>query len=406
MLVLVMCFSSIFMTFDIDGDAAWTNPEYRITETWRVNPYEYVTDEIYPRGNVCNVDDEEAPGMQITLVDYEKAVLISQNGLEAEVGFDFSTEHLWFSPNGEFILLYNYRTEDCIRIDLLNGTTNEFRPFDDERVGGTGYRFLSPLLSNTGSVAYKCHQTFRMLDSDLNVVVSDNDHFRYNTCASMSDDGSTFYITNGDHIEAYDSERNIIWSREIEEFPQELGMTTIYTSSSGSVVCVVMDIAGKILFLDGETGAEISQISPERPFGRTVQLTDNCKYIAYSYFANSITGNNGFATIYAGLLTDCLSDLYQINEYSIESDLSDGWVLRLLALADNGVQMYMLAKAGRYIKYLLFSPTAELIYCTEWNETPRSFKNYNIISYLRNDGEEFCYFNGDEIIFYSIQELP
>ncbi|MFO8183513.1 MAG: WD40 repeat domain-containing protein, partial [Candidatus Aegiribacteria sp.] len=362
-------------------------------------PSEYITKGSDSRGvaNIVIEDDEEI--WQFTLVDDSRALLVTREGIESEVRFDFDSERAKFSPNGRYIAMYDMRTSELARIDLYDEEFEVVRPFQDST--HDGYIHATCRITNSGSIVLVHGRTCRIYDSDLNLVV-----FNYSSQISSmcyADDGSRVFITYGDSVIAYDSSGEMIWSRELDLYPNRGYVSFLYCSPDGRVLVVVVDYSLELHVLDGDTGDIIHTRTTEGYIREWLTFSPNSSLYSYPEMLDREEDSGGVISLVLDAGPHDSEDLRR-SEY-VEYLRGLRRHFEPIAVSNSGLQLYRVNTDDRVFRYVLFSPDFQPLYRSEeisWETWADEFTFSGAIS---SNSEEFCYFDGQVIQVFSIEGI-
>jgi hypothetical protein len=380
---------------EFDGDS-WTAPGWRVTEEWRIDPYEYVEDGEPSRGiATCETDGS----WKLTLVDENDAYVIHQDGSVDRFPFDFDIESIRFSPNAEYCVMWDIYTDQFGRLDLSSGDFRLVSPFQDP--GGLSYRWPKIRITDSGSVVLLHSRFLRIFDPDLNLVLSNDDHFPTNSSIGYSNNGELICVTNGDQVDAYDSEGSYLWTVDA----QLIAMTQwgkVFVAQDGSTVLLTHDDNGEVSILDGESGIRIRNIDLTGTFAGDAKYSSNGDYVAFSRSESDRATD--IRTVSAVLLAN-IHDEQDQTEFSFTYEAYQSiWMHKLRDVGNNGCQLYHFSKRQGPLKYVVYSADSEIIHCTNWIQSAGSTSQHlEFYAYLSDDGEGFCYFDGSNIVFETLE---
>jgi hypothetical protein len=390
-------------TLLIEG-GSWTAPGYSVAEEWRINPYDYIQESKPVTAYATTVEDENGCVWKLVLIDDENAYIFICNNLTETIPYEFTAEIIKFSPNAEFVVMYDIYSDRCARLDLVSGDLSIFSPFETP-VLGEGYRYPKIKVTDSGSIIALHSRNLRIYDRNLNLTFTRDDHYFTNSSISCSDDGVLVCVTNRNLIEAFTESGNPLWSVETSLFPVSSNQYgEVYVSPSGNYVYATINNNTEILCLDGVTGQELESFEVSGTILRDLKFSSNNAYLAF----NSVVANrsNPETTSCSVLQEACRSDneTNHQNSFTYSRD-SNVWLHYPLALSNNGIQIYFFSNTGGYLKYILYSENGECIYCTDWFGFVVTENTLHFDATLKDDGSGFCYGDSNTIIFCAIERV-
>ena len=398
MIVLLIAIG-IFQATEVDG--LWTDQDCQITQAWSLDPSEYITKGSDSRG-MANIVIEDDEGIwQFTLVDDSRALLATREGIESEVRFDFDSERAKFSPNGRYIVMYDIRTEECARIDLYEEEFETVHPFREPY--NDGYRFPLCSITDTGSIVLKHSNSFRIYDHDLDLVVCNDDHYPFNSAVCHSDDGSGIFVSNGDNVDAYNSSGEILWTRDLDLYPNRGYLSFLYCSPDGRSLVVPVDYSLELHVLDGDTGDIIHTRTTEGYIREWLTFSPNSSLYSYPEMLDREEDSGGVISLVLDAGPHDSEDLRR-SEY-VEYLRGLRRHFEPIAVSNSGLQLYRVNTDDRVFRYVLFSPDFQPLYRSEeisWETWADEFTFSGAIS---SNSEEFCYFDGQVIQVFSIEGI-
>lgn len=124
-------------------EGSWLSPEYSMVEECSLDPMEYISTVLVPMGCITESEEGSEYDWDITLLDERRVIRFEDNHRVDQIEIDMSVCQQFdiaFSPNGNYLLLFDDRDANCMRIDLSEMHAEHVSLLDDHLPGSTGLR--------------------------------------------------------------------------------------------------------------------------------------------------------------------------------------------------------------------------------------------------------------------------
>jgi hypothetical protein len=405
MLILIV-FLALPVALDIP-DVCWISPDYRIVEEWTLDPFEYVSTERRPLGCINESNDESGYTWNITLLEEECLYRFEDSRLIEQIDIDISIhEHVTvvFSPSGNYLLLFDQRDNNCLRVDLKTMQCETVVLFNNSTPQSPNV-----MITDSGSIAVaftssEGERSIRIFNHELVLVLEETGYRFFNEQTTHDGNGTRFFCTKMNQLLAFDDEGTRLWNTELDLagdlFDFVWGFTTCY---NGSLVAVQR--TGLIQLFDGSTGVTV--FSEEYDFS----------------VANPLFNRSGsfLALEFQGVYTEgsCTSGISLYNLNSLQTGVPEAIFTSNtieastrfipLAVSDIGWVLARLKYIGSIDAYhliLLDSSGNPLWISSAFSSKTRRFTpSCGGVAGMSDSGESIWHFDGELIHLYSFQDV-
>ena len=261
MLLLCILISSPVSLVIPEGN--WLSPEYTLVEEWSQNPLEYVSTERVLLGCITESKEGSEYTWDITLLDENRVIRFEDDQLVDQMEFDLSVCQQFdidFSPSGNYLLLFDDRNADCIRIDL-DEMHAENAVLLDNHVPGTTY--LS--IADNGSIVIAAGRLRRILNTHFELILEESGGRNFNEYFTHDNEGNHFFFTMVDKLFGVNGSGQEIWRSVIDsDYEIDDLVSKFITDSFGRTVVVLR--TSLLQLFDGDTGEPFYR----EPFERIV----------------------------------------------------------------------------------------------------------------------------------------
>ena len=212
MLLLCILISSPVSLVIPEGN--WLSPEYTLVEEWSLNPLEYVSTERVPLGCITESEEGSDYTWDITLLDENRVIRfeddqqVDQMEINLTVCQQFDID---FSPRGNYLLLFDDRNADCIRIDLAAMHAEHAALLDDHVPGST---YLS--ITDNGSIVVAVGRLRRIFNTRFELIFEESGGRNFNEYFAHDNEGNRFFFTMADKLIGVNGSGQEIWRTEID----------------------------------------------------------------------------------------------------------------------------------------------------------------------------------------------
>lgn len=234
----------------------WLSPEYSLVEEWSLNPLEYVSTMRVPLGCITESEEDSEYSWDITLLDENSVIRFEDDQQVNQIEIDLTVCQQFdidYSPSGNYLLLFDDRNANCLRIDLDEMQAECANLLDNHVPGSTYLR-----ITDSGSIVvnYIASQggsrLRRIFDGSLNLVYEDSGYGQLDGL-THDNEGIRFFFTKFKQLIAVSGSGEDIWGTEISLYTDLHDIIRDFiTDSFGRTVVVRKN--SFIRFFNGATG--------------------------------------------------------------------------------------------------------------------------------------------------------
>lgn len=192
----------------------WLSPEYSLVEEWSLNPLEYVSTMRVPLGCITESEEGSEYSWDITLLDENRVIRFEDNQQVNQIEIDLNVCQQFdidFSPSGNYLLLFDDRNADCLRINLDEMHTEHAVLLDNHVPGST---YLS--ITDTGSIVLSAGLLRRIFNAHFENIFEYSGGRNFNEYFTHDNEGNHFFFTMTDKLIGVNGSGQEIWRSKID----------------------------------------------------------------------------------------------------------------------------------------------------------------------------------------------
>lgn len=239
----------------------WISSEYSLVEEWSLKPLEYVSTVRVPIGCITESEEGSEYTWDITLLDENRVIKFEDHQQVDQIDIDMTVCQQFdidFSPSGNYLLLFDDRDADCIRIDL-DEMHAEHATLLDTHVPGSTY--LS--ITDTGSIVLSTGLLRRIINARFANIFEYSGGRNYYEYFTHDNEGNRFFFTMVEQLIGVNGSGQEIWRTEIDsDYEIDDLVYGFSTDSFGRTVAVQR--TSLLQLFNGNTGEPLYRESFER----------------------------------------------------------------------------------------------------------------------------------------------
>lgn len=248
LLICILIASPVSLTIP---EGNWLSSEYSLVEEWSLSPLEYVSTVRVPIGCITESEEGSEYTWDITLLDENRVIRFEDDQQIDQLEFDITVCQQFdivFSPSGNYLLLFDDRNANCLRI-YLDEMHSEHADLLDNHMPGSTY--LS--ITDNGSIVVAIGLLRRVLDGSLTLVYEDSGYGQFDGL-THDNEGNRYFFSKFKQLIAVSGSGEDIWGTEISLYTDLHDIIRDFiTDSFGRTVVVRKD--SFIQLFSGATGS-------------------------------------------------------------------------------------------------------------------------------------------------------
>jgi hypothetical protein len=400
--MLTCIISAILLAYPsaITSEEEWCAPGISVTEEWSLDVMNRIDPAFRHLGDVYGVESEDGFSWHTVLVAKGYVLHFRDDVLIDSLTYEGDIDYIKFSANHRYLLGYSGTDNTMKLFDLIESTVVYQLVFSHDMglLSEPSFR-----LADDGRIIAKHSTYLRIYDSDLDVVLSEDDFEWGGRFIGMTHDGSRMYACNDNSIKVLNANAEYSGRFDLPESEGEIALRNYAVSNTGQYIAVTDQ---SILYLyDARSGSRISEYSFETLLRDPVFSSDDKHLLVGTFTVPELTPlrpENGFGL---ALLSFMDSDLSLVSEYyspglsgELPSFFSDYMV------STNAYSIGFLYYFPSFVRIVLLSDELEML----WLSGDASIPPYNawFINHqqgINPDGSRLWFFDG-QLLHFCIAE--